>query len=252
MLNGPSREGHVQYRRPQRSRGGRRFEPRAELALQPALQELASRLPGSNLGVIAIAEMVGPLGVPDLVAVPTTPDLATRMDFNCSPILSLGDAQLVSLCSGKRPMSDSMLSDRLQIDTRSVSRRARRLEREGALILEEDGWIRDPRLAPVGRIYALEAKVCDWSAGLGQALRYGSWADSSAAVMAYLPKDRTRAIAQAKSLGLGLAIGNRWLVRPKLWKLSPAQKLWASEHVIAALRVDPAGHKAPQSPSSRA
>jgi hypothetical protein len=92
-----------------------------------------------------------------------------------------------------------------------------------------------PELQPVGRLYALEAKVNNWSAGLGQAARYGSWADASAAVLGQLPRDPSRAVAQAAELGLGLALRARWLVRPRLRRLDLAQRLWASEFVIAAL-----------------
>jgi hypothetical protein len=133
-------------------------------------------------------------------------------------------------------MSERVLARRLDVSEDAVRRRARRLERGGALLAVTGGWVRARDLEPVGRLYALEAKVDDWNAGLGQALRYGSWADASAVVMAQLPRVPSRPIAQASQLGLGLALGSRWLVRPKVRRLTLAYRLWASEHVIAALR----------------
>src|SRR5690606_1757739 len=87
-----------------------------------------------------------------------------------------------------------------------------------------------------GRIYALEAKVDDWSRALAQALRYGRWADASGAVVSRLPRDPSPALETASSLGLGLAIGDRWLTRPRVHRLPPAYRLWGSEHFIAAIR----------------
>lgn len=112
--------------------------------------------------------------------------------------------------------------------------------RSGALRSTPRGFVRPECLVPIGRLYALEAKVNDWSSGLRQALQYGSWADASGAVMGHLPGDPGVAIRQASSLGLGLALAGRWLVRPQIRPLAAGYRLWAGEHVVAALSGNPA------------
>ena len=233
---GTARASRVQEHLAARTRAGKRFLPLAELELHPLLRDLAARLPGASSGVIVISEMSGPTGLPDLVALPITPRLESRLALTCQPVLAFGDARLAAACSSSRTLSERVLARRLDVSEDAVRRRARRLERGGALLAVTGGWVRARDLEPVGRLYALEAKVDDWNAGLGQALRYGSWADASAVVMAQLPRDPSRPIAQASQLGLGLALGSRWLVRPKVRRLTLAYRLWASEHVIAALR----------------
>jgi len=183
-----------------------------------------------------IAEMPGPVGLPDLVAVPITPRLAMRLQLPCAPLLAWGDARLAAACSVSRALSAKSLARRVDAEEPSIRRRLRRQVTHGALIETPTGcFLRPVELQPVGRLYALEAKVDDWSAGLGQALRYGSWADASAAVMGRLPKEPSRAMSQAAELGLGLALGPRWLIRPRIRRLELAHRLWASEFVVAAL-----------------
>lgn len=219
-----------------RTRPGRRFLPTAELELGPALRDLASRLPGATGGVLVVAEMPGPTGLPDLVAVPVTSRLDARLAVDVPPLLSSADVRLAAACSPLRKSLTPTLARQLETDVESVRRRVRRLERTGALVADGAGWRRHVALVPVGRLYALEAKVDDWNAGLAQALRYGAWADASAVVMGQLPRDPSKPVAQATALGLGLAHGARWLVRPKVRRLSLAKRLFASEHLVAALR----------------
>lgn len=231
------RSGPVREWRTAATRGGRRFEPVAERQLHGALRDLAARLPGSAKGVSVIAEMPGPTGLPDLVAVPVTPCLADRLAFAHPPILGWGDARLIAACSAKRATSYSALARRTNGDMRSVVRRTRKLIDSGALSAATAGAvIRAPQLQPIGRIYALEAKVDDWSGGFGQALRYGSWADATAVVVAQLPRHHEQIVEQAANLGIGLAVGHRWLVRPRLRHIESARRLWASEFVVAALQ----------------
>ncbi len=228
--------GRVQEWTSATARAGRRFAPTSERELHPVLRDLASRLPGSVGGVSVIAEMPAPAGLPDLVAIPITPRLFERMSFPHPPLLAWNDARLVAACSSTRAISIAAVARRLEVDEQSTGRRVRRLIRSGALV--EDGTrglVRPVQLQPVGRVYALEAKVNDWSGGLGQALRYGTWADASAVVLAQLPRDHSRIVHQASQLGLGLALGRRWLVRPRVRRLSVAHRLWASEFVVAAL-----------------
>ena len=217
-------------------RAGRRFVPEAERQLEPVLRALAARLPGAGQGVRVIAEMPGPAGLPDLVAVPLTSSLASRLGYGCPPLLSWPDVRVVAAASVNRPMSVAVLARRVGVAEGLVRRTVPRLLECGALIRTgRDGLFRPSAMAPVGRLYALEAKVDDWSAGLGQALRYSSWADASAVVVSRLPRDHSKAIALAQDLQLGLALGSRWLVRPTVRRLEFARRLWASEHVVAAL-----------------
>jgi hypothetical protein len=231
----PAFNERVQERITPRSRPGRRFTPVAERELHPTLRNLAARLPRAANGVVVIAEMPGPTGLPDLVAIPVTARLGIRLNYPCPPLLAWSDARLAAACSTARPLSLETLARRLGDDIHNTRRRARRLSRIGALIEDRAGFLRPRELEPVGRLYALEAKVDDWSSGLGQALRYGAWADASGAVMGQLPRDHSDPVRLASQLGLGLALGARWLVRPRVRRLALAKRLWASEFAVAAL-----------------
>ena len=71
---------------------------------------------------------------------------------------------MTAACSTIRSFGSAILAKQLEADLRSTRRRARRLVRAGALLEpEEDRYLRAPELAPIGRLYALEAKVDDWS-----------------------------------------------------------------------------------------
>jgi hypothetical protein len=215
---------------------GRQFAPTVERELFPALRDLAARLPGAGAGVWVIGDMPGPNGLPDLLAVPVTPALLTRLAHPCPPLVAWADARLVAACWPSRAIAVETLARKTAGRVDAVRRRVRRLITTGALIEPRPGLVcRAGAVQPVGRLYALEAKVASWSAGFGQALRYGTWADASAVVVARLPTDRTSALAQARDLGIGLALGREWLVRPRVRELDPATRLWASEHVVAAL-----------------
>jgi hypothetical protein len=182
-----------------------------------------------------IREMPGPTGLPDAVAVPITSAMIDRLELGVPALLAQNDARLAAACGMHRPRSLAALAKRLGMGIEPTAQRARRLCRSGALIISGNGFVRPDALAPIGRLYALEAKVDDWSGGLRQALRYGSWADASGAVIGHLPDDRTVAVRQASILGLGLALAGRWLVRPQIRALPFGYRLWASEHVVAAL-----------------
>jgi len=221
-----------------RARAGRPFVPTGERALDSALRSLAARLPRAARGVVAIPEMPGPAGVPDLVAIPSPDGLTARLRCNVPPLLIWGDALVAASVSAARPESVRTIAARSGLRDDVVKRRLRRLASIGAVSQTHGGrYVRNTALAPIGRIYALEAKVDNWSSGIGQALRYGAWADASGVVLAHLPSDRSKALAQATSLGVGLAVGARWLVRPRIHAHGSARRLWASEHVLAALEL---------------
>lgn len=237
-----------------RTRAGRRFLPAAELQLSPVLRALAGRLPGAAGGIIAVAELVGPAGLPDLVAMPSTAALHERLALGVPALLAEGDARLVAACSAIRPLSLGAIARRAALSESGVERRLRRLASVGAVLPMSRGWVRASTLRPAGRLYALEAKVSDWQGGIAQALRYGGWADGSGAVLGRLPRNQGPAIEQAHRLGVGLALQDRWLVRPRVHQLPVARRLWASEHLVAALRGEQlAGDdRSDQSPSATA
>lgn len=219
-----------------RERPGCRFLPNAERELEPVLRGLAARLPGAGRGVSVIAEMPGPAGLPDLVAVPLTSSLAERLNHWSPPLLSWPDVRLVAAASVNRALTVAVLARRVAVPEHAIRRHVSRLVHLGALTRTTTGCLLRPAaMRPVGTLYALEAKVDNWSAGLDQALRYSSWADASAVVVSRLPRDHSRAITLARDLQLGLALGPRWLVRPTVRRLEFARRLWASEHVVAAL-----------------
>jgi len=220
-----------------RTRAGRPFVATVERALDPALRSLAARLPRAAGGVVVVPEMPGPYGVPDLVAIPNPRGLTARLESPVQALLAWGDALVVASASAVRPLSPQSIASRAGLGEAITRKRLRRLALAGAVVDMGDGrYTRVPALAPVGRVYTLEAKIDNWSAGFSQALRYGSWADASAVVLAQPPADRSTAIEQARNLGIGLAAGTRWLVRPRIHQHPPGRRLWASEHVVAALR----------------
>lgn len=232
-----SRHASVSEWPAQYSLPGRRFAAKEEQTLYPDLRFLASTLPRATDGVIVIPEMVGPVGVPDLVAVVRTPALDARLAAGIAPIRTWNDARLVAHCGPTRGLSIESLSHRMGAETKATRRRVMRLERQGALVVSRGLVSRDSRVQPLGRVYALEAKVADWSGAISQALRYATWADGSGVVLARLPRDVARVVDTARDLGVGLALQSKWLVRPRIHRLSTANRLLTSEYIVAALGV---------------
>jgi hypothetical protein len=129
----------------------------------------------------------------------------------------------------------SVLADRLRVDEGTVLRRLGRLGRLGYVQPRGSGWSRAAELLPVGRLYALEAKVEDWRGALRQALMYATWADAAGVVLLQLPRDTTTLVQEARRLEIGLAHNERWLVRPRIHRHPLARRLLASEHLVAAM-----------------
>lgn len=220
-----------------RKRQGRRFQPIAERELDPALRHLAARLPGAKGGVLAVTEMPSPSGIPDLVVVTRAVAAAhQRLTLGAPPLLISEDVRLVARCAVRATFTVPVLADRLHLDERTVHRRLNRLYRLGYVMPKGNGWVRRAEMLPIGRIYALEAKVEDWRSAFRQAMLYGSWADASAVVLLQLPRNADVVAHEARRLGLGLANGDRWVVRPRIHRHDSARRLLASEHVVAALQ----------------
>lgn len=110
-----------------------------------------------------------------------------------------------------------------------VVRRLRPLAAVGYVESRGSGFRRVRGLEPIGRAYALEAKVSDWQQGVGQALRYSTWCDAAAVVVLRPPRDLSDAKERTFKLGLGLATGGRWVVRPRIGRPHAGLRLAMSE-----------------------
>jgi hypothetical protein len=89
---------------------------------------------------------------------------------------------------------------------------------------------------PVGRLYAIETKVRDWRRALRQARTYGLWCDSYVIVMGAMSAASIESAASHVSADRGgLMVEGRWIVRPRIRQQTAAQRLWGSEHFVAAL-----------------
>lgn len=193
-------------------------------------------MPAGSLNFL-IAECPLPVGLPDLlIASLDQVALLGRLAVGAPPILSEPATRLVANLSTTRPATVDSLAGLLGSTKRQGSRVLLGLAKLGAAYREGDRWFRAAGFEPVGRTYALEAKVDDWRSGLDQCLRYGAYADSTTLVLPRMSeKVRTSAVGRFSALGVGLYVDGRWLVRPRLSRLKAAKRLLASEYVLAAL-----------------
>jgi hypothetical protein len=89
-------------------------------------------------------------------------------------------------------------------------------------------------------MYAIEAKVSDWRRAVRQARTYSLWTDSYVIVMASLGSAPLAQVIDAVTAdGGGLVVDGRWLQWPVLGARTEAQRLWGSEHLIAAMTAEP-------------
>lgn len=220
-----------------RPRAGRRFEPIRELELEHDALEAARGLPGAHRGLVVLREMAGPFGVPDLLAVVGRRDLLERRrELKVPPLLNQVDAGVVAAAAPRAPRGPQALARRVGWPVDTVHRRLPALVRSGALLpAGRDSFVRPADLQPVGRLYAVEAKVKDWRRAVRQARAYSLWCDSYVIVMPSLgTTSLTHAIQAVVSDGGGLMVARRWLQRPRIGTRSPGQRLWGSEHLVAA------------------
>jgi hypothetical protein len=220
------------------SLGGRRFEPVHERLVDPDLRAAADRLrlPAGSLNFL-IPECRMPIGLPDLlVASLDQAAVLRRLAVGAPPILSEPAMRVAAHLSATRPTMVDSLTASLGSTKRQGRRALLGLAKLGAVRREGDQWFRAAGFEPVGRTYALEAKVDDWRSGLDQCLRYGAYVDSTTLVLPRMSeKVRMTAVDRFSALGVGLFVGGKWLVRPRLSKLKGAKRLLASEYVLAAL-----------------
>jgi hypothetical protein len=214
---------------------GRRFEPVAEAQLAIHIECLVASLPAAQRrGVLLISEVAGPFGIPDFVALVPDPDrLPARLDARFPPLLSEAATAIAVAVSARRRTSTEAVAVRVGLPRRVVRERLAALRQVGAVFGDDQsGWLRHEALAPIGRTHVFEAKVSDWRKGFSQAVTYAAWGDSATVVLARAPETWRQS---GTSDWIGLAIGPKWRRRPVVRRHSPARRLWASEHIVAAL-----------------
>jgi len=213
-------------------RAGRRFEPTVERLLDDDLRRLAERLPGADQGVIISREFPGPRGVADLVAITQSlHGLRARLQLGLPFLANLTDCIVVAALSPNRVKSTRTVARSTGMSIEQAERRLRALTSRGYVARVGGGFVRNPAIAPIGRAYALEAKVSDWQKGLSQAIRYSSWCDAAAVVLLNAPRDRSDVTDRFRRLGIGLAVQSTWVLRPRIGRPQPGFRLAMSEQL---------------------
>lgn len=182
--------------------------------------------------------MSGPFGIPDFTALVGPPALLRdRLALGVPPLLHQVDAGVVAAAHPRQARSSEGLARLLGWPIETVQRRLPEVVRVGALIEARPGrYVRPEALAPLGRLYAVEAKVREWGQALRQGRTYSVWADSYVLVMGPLAtRARESLRAQVSADRAGLVVDGRWLSRPVVHPLPAAQRLWAAEHLVAAV-----------------
>lgn len=219
-----------------RPRPGRRFEPTVERELEGDIRALASRLPNAKHGVLLAPEFVGPNGIVDLLAVTGFEEgLGRRLKSGVPFVTNGSDCAVVAALAVRRPRGPAEVATTTGSTEAQVKRRLASLAGSGAVLRRGNGYVKHPDLEPIGRTYAIEAKVADWRRALQQAVRYGTWADASAVSLLNPPRDASNAEDRFRAFGIGLAVRQTWLVRPRLGHPDRGLRLAASEALARAI-----------------
>lgn len=212
------------------TRPGRRFEPSKERLLDDDLATLATKLPRAAEGLALVREFPGGRGVADAVAVTGWQEAVRERIALQLPLLdNETDCSVVAALSPNQTRTVTGIAERLGMSDEQVMRRLRPLAAAGYIEPKGSGFRRVWGLEPIGRAYALEAKVSAWQQGISQALRYSTWCDAAAVVLLKPPRDLSDAKERSSKLGLGLACGGRWVVRPRIGRPHAGLRLAMSE-----------------------
>lgn len=212
-------------------RPGRRFEPTKERLLDDDLLTLATRLPRAADGLALVREFPGGRGVADAVAVTGWQEpMRQRIALDLPFLGNQTDCSVIAALSPNQTRTVPGIGRRLGMSDQQVVRRLRSLTSAGYVEPSGSGFRCVRGFEPIGRAYALEAKVRDWQQGVGQALRYSTWCDAAAVVLLKPPRDLTDAKKRATNLGVGLAARGRWVVRPRIGRPHAGLRLAMSEH----------------------
>lgn len=221
------------------SRPGKPFTPVAELDVLPALRSAARKLGHKpNALTLELPESPLPVGVPDLTVLFADPyKLESRLRSDVPPILSEQEVRIVAACGPSRAQSIESLVRVTGVSERQTRRLIAGLVAKEALWATTRGWLRAAELEPLGRSYALEAKVSNWRSGVAQCLRYASYADAAGLALGdSSARVQAAAIEFAKRNHIGLFINDRWTVKPRMLKIPNSRRMWVSEHFVAAIR----------------
>ncbi len=234
-----SSNGKPLTREATRQRPGRLFEPDSERSLMELARRVIADLDGAEEGALALKEMHAPVGVPDLtVVVGNSAPRRSRLRLSVPPLLNEIDAGIVAAASKTVPRTSSRLASSLGWPVTTVERRMPRLLRNRALREIKPGrFVRRAALEPIGTVFAIELKIGDWRRALTQGRTYRTWADAYLLIINHVSEASLPYLAEAvrRDRG-GLVVSGKWIMKPRRSGQSPARRLWASEHVIAASR----------------
>lgn len=213
-------------------RPGRRFQPTVERQLDQDLMRLSMRLPRAPEGLVVLHEFSGGRGIADAVAVTKWQQpVRDRIDLGLPFLRSETDCSIVMALSPSQTRTTPTIATKLGMSEEQVMRRLSRLISGGYVELSGSGYRRVRGLEPIGRSYALEAKVSDWRQGISQALRYSTWCDAAAIVLLRDPRKLDEVRYRCSRLGLGFASDGRWVVRPRIGRPHSGLRLAASEQL---------------------
>lgn len=218
-------------------RPGRAFEPKAELALDAALIQTAMSIMRVVSGrPILLPQLHLERGVPDMVlAIVDETRFERRRESGLRALRNVQESALIERCG--RGATEQSIAGHMGVGVNQTKRLLKGLSRDG--LVEESAagiWRAHPAVSPFCRTYALEAKVSDWRAGIGQCFRYLSSTNATVLVMGELsPTVMSTFKSTLAETPIGAVVGNKWTRRPQSRKLPLARLLATSERVLSAI-----------------